>query len=269
MLDDFMTRAGLAGLGAALAAAPLGVFVVWRRMAFMGEATAHAGVLGVALALILELPMTLVIVVVAVVMARAVSALSGRGHSVDTLLGVAAHSALAAGLVALALQPGIRIDPMAFLVGDILAVGRADLALIWGGAAAIVGLIAWRWQALLTATLSPDLAYAAGIDPRREDLVLIVALALVVALAIKVVGALLISSLLIIPAAAARPLVRTPEAMALVAALIGAAAALGGLWGAYLFDTPTGPSIVCAAAVLFALTTTGRYLRGRIAAHSR
>lgn len=265
MLDDFMTRATLAGLGTALAAAPLGCFVVWRRMAYMGEATAHAAVLGVALALAFDWPMTLSILIVAVAMARAVSAMTGRGHALDTLLGVAAHSSLAAGLVAVALQPGIRLDPMSFLFGDILAVDAGDLAVIWGGAAVILALMAWRWQALLTATLNPDLAYAAGIDPRREDMVLIVSLALVVAVAIKVVGVLLIGAMLVIPAAAARPLVRTPEAMALVAGAIGMLAVLGGLRGAFLFDTPTGPSIVCAAALAFAVTTVA----GRVLPRSR
>ena len=71
---------------------------------------------------------------------------------------------------------------------------------------------------------------------------LLLALALVVAVAIKVVGVLLITALLVIPAAAARPLVRTPEAMAVVAALIGACSALGGLWAAFILAAPTGPS---------------------------
>ena len=119
----------------------------------------------------------------------------------------------------------------------------------------------WRWQALLTATLSPDLAYASGLDPRREDLILTLSLAIVVAVAIKVVGVLLIGAMLVIPAAAARPLVRTPEAMALGAGLVGAVAALGGLGGAFVLDTPTGPTIVCAAALIFAVTLTLSRLR--------
>jgi len=75
---------------------------------------------------------------------------------------------------------GVRIDLSAYLFGDILAVGRADLGVIWAGAALVL-LLTWaRWSALLTATLSPDLAHAAGIDPKREQLVLTVALAVVV-----------------------------------------------------------------------------------------
>lgn len=263
MLDDFLIRATLAGLGVALAAAPLGCFVVWRRMAYFGEATAHAAILGVALALALNLPILPAVLAAALVMASAVSALTGRGYAMDTALGVMAHTALAAGLVAVALLGDVRLDLMSFLFGDILAVSKGDLAVIWGGAALVLALTLWRWSALLTATLNPDLARASGIDPRREEFGLTLALAVVVAVAIKVVGALLIAALLVIPAAAARPLARTPEAMAIGAALIGGASALGGLWAAFLLDTPTGPSIVCTAAVLFALTTGYGALRPR------
>jgi zinc transport system permease protein len=252
MLDDFMTRATLAGVGVALAAAPLGCFVVWRRMAYFGDATAHAAILGVALSLALEMSIFPGALAVALLMALTVTLLAGRGYAMDTLLGVLAHSALAFGLVAVSFLSGIRIDLMAYLFGDILAVSRSDIFVICCGAALVVGLIAWRWSPLLTATLNEELAYASGLDPKREQLILTLALAITVAVAIKVVGVLLIAAMLIIPAAAARGLARTPEAMAAIAAVIGAVCAVAGLQGAYLFDTPAGPSIVCVAALVFA-----------------
>lgn len=260
-LDSFLFRAALAGVGVALAAAPLGCLIVWRRMAYFGDATAHASILGVALALALNTSVFGGALVVALLMAATVSTLSGRGYAMDTLLGVMAHSALAVGLVAVSFLQGVRIDLMAYLFGDILAVGRVDLVVIWGGVAVVLGLLWWRWSAILTATLSPDLAHAAGIDPKREQLALTVALALVVAVAIKVVGVLLIAALLLIPAAAARPFAATPERMALIAAGIGAGSALAGLQLSYLFDTPTGPTIVCVAAAVFltaSIVTMGR-----------
>jgi len=260
MLDDFLVRAGLAGLGVALAAAPLGSFVVWRRMAYFGDATAHAAILGVALALGFSVSVFAGALVMSLVMATAVSTLSGRGFAMDTMLGVMAHSALAFGLVGVSFLSGVRLDLMAYLFGDILAVSRADLAVIWGGAALVLALLLWRWQALLTATLSPDLAHASGIDPRREQMVLTLALALVVAVAIKVVGVLLIAALLIVPAAAARPLSTTPERMAVIATLIAAASALGGLGASFRLDTPTGPTIVCVAALIFAGVMAGSVL---------
>lgn len=253
ILDDFLVRAALAGLGVALAAGPLGCFVVWRRMAYFGEATAHAAILGVALSLALSTDIFIGTLAVALLMALSVTALTGRGLAMDTALGVLAHAALAFGLVGVSFLHGVRVDLSAYLFGDILAVGRGDLLFIWGGALAVLGLLVWRWNALVTATLSEELAHASGINPRREQLVLTVALALVVAVAIKVVGALLIVAMLIIPAAAARGLSRTPEAMAIWTVLIAALAALAGLGASLGYDTPAGPSIVAAAAVLFAV----------------
>jgi len=263
LLDSFLVRATLAGLGVALAAAPLGCFVVWRRMAYFGDATAHAAILGVALSLALSINILAGVLAVALIMALMVTTLSGRGYAMDTLLGVAAHSALAFGLVAVSFLQGVRVDLMAYLFGDILSVGRVDLAMIWGGSVAVLALVGWRWQALLTATLNPDLAYAAGINPKREEMVLTIALALVVAVAIKVVGVLLIGAMLIIPAATARPFASTPERMAIMATGIAALAVLGGLQASLIYDTPAGPSIVSLAAVLFALSALARAALGR------
>lgn len=253
MLDDFLVRAAIAGAGLSMATGPLGSFVVWRRMAYFGDATAHAAILGVALALATDLPIGLGTLTVALAMAVTVATLAAKGWAMDTTLGVMAHSALAFGLVAVSFAPAVRTDLSAWLFGDILAVSRADLLFIWAGAGIVMLLLAWRWQALLTATLNEDLAHASGIDPDRERLVLVVALAIVVAVAIKVVGALLIAAMLIIPAAAARALSRTPEAMALLATLIGAVSTFAGLRLSLWQDTPAGPSIVAAAAVAFVL----------------
>lgn len=261
MLDDFLIRAALAGVGLALATGPLGSFVIWRRMAYFGDATAHAAILGVALALALQLPVGFGTLIVALAMAATVSSLAARGWAMDTTLGVLAHGALAFGLVAISYVPGVRADLSGYLFGDILAVTKSDLAYIWGGAALVVALLAWRWQALLTTTLSDDLAHASGLNPDRERLILTLALALVVAVALKVVGALLIAAMLIIPAAAARALTRTPESMALLATVIGAAACLAGLQLSLWQDTPAGPSIVTAAAIIFAAIAVSGALR--------
>ena len=234
IFDDFLIRAAIAAVGVAIAAAPLGCFVVWRRMAYVGDATAFT-----------------------------VSAIGERGATTDSLLGVLAYSALAAGLVAASLLSPGKLDLMAYLFGDILVVSKADLALILGGACAVSFLLIWRWRALITTIVSLDLAYAAGYSPRKEQLVLTLALALVVAIAIKVVGALLIGAMLIIPVAAVRPWARGPEAMVLLATSAAVVAALGGLQASLWFETPTGPSIVCTAALMFALPFALRSIFGR------
>ena len=85
---------------------------------------------------------------------------------------------------------------------------------------------------------------------------------MVVAVSIKVVGALLIVALLIVPAATARSFAKTPEQMMIIATVIGGLSAVGGLQLSYNFDTPTGPTIVCLAAILFALSTLSSLIRG-------
>lgn len=256
-LDDFLMRALLAGVGVALIAGPIGCFVVWRRMAYFGDASAHAALLGVAIALATELPILAGVLVITMSMAAGTAALASGRYAMDTVLGVAAHAALAAGLVALSLIEGVRIDLMAYLFGDVLAVSTADLAMIWGGAL-IVGLILWRfWRALLNATLNEELAFAEGLQPQQYRLLLNLLLAFLIAIAMKIVGVLLITAMLIIPAAAARPLARTPEGMAGLAAVLGVLAVFIGLRGSITFDTPTGPSIALAAALAFLVINLG------------
>jgi zinc transport system permease protein len=255
ILDDFIWRSALAGIALALASGPLGCFVVWRRMAYFGDATAHAAILGVALSLAFSISIFIGVMVAALAMAFMILSLSGRMFAVDTLLGVAAHGALALGLVAITFIPGVRIDLSAYLFGDILAVGRVDLLVICMGSALVLLVLWLRWERLLLLTLNVDLAAARGIDTRREGMILMVILAVLVAVAIKIVGALLITAMLIIPAAAARPISRTPEWMAGVAATAAVIGVVGGLSASFYWDTPTGPSIVVAASVLFAGAT--------------
>jgi len=251
MLDDFLVRAFLAGAGLCLAAGPLGCFVVWRRMAYFGDAVSHAAILGVALSLAFSLAPTVGVLVVVLITSFVIARLSGRIHAIDTLLGVAAHLSLALGLVAVSKLQGVRLDLPSYLFGDILAVTRGDIAVVWAGALLAVGLLVWRWVPLLTSTLNPDLAVARGCDVDRERLFLMLSLAVIIAVAIKLVGALLISAILIIPAAAARCFSRTPEQMAILSVFIGIASVGAGLLLSLYADTPSGPSIVVATGVFF------------------
>ena len=256
ILSDFMLRATIAGLGVALIAAPLGCFVVWRRMAYFGEATAHAALLGIALSLALELPIFAGTLVAALLMAWVVTQLSGRELASDTLLGVTAHAGLALGLVVASFLTGVRIDLMAYLFGDILAVSLSDLYIIWFGVIIGLVLIYWRWSRMLISTLNEELAYSNDINPKREKLFLTLALAVTVAVSIKVVGLLLISALLIIPAAAARNISQTPETMVITTALIGVISAVSGLQFSFFFNSPPGPSIVCVSLVCFLILSS-------------
>jgi zinc transport system permease protein len=255
VLDDFFIRALVAGIGVALTTGPLGCFVVWRRMAYFGDTMAHSALLGVAISLLFDLNLLLSVFAVAVAVSLLLLFLQRRqALSADALLGILSHSTLAIGLVLVAFMSWVRIDLMAFLFGDILAVTREDIALIWGGGLVVLAAVIWLWRPLVASTVSEDIAEAEGLKPERARLLFMLLMALVIAISMKIVGILLITALLIIPAATARRFSISPERMAVFASLIGSLAVVGGLFGSLHYDTPSGPSIVVAALLLFILS---------------
>lgn len=255
MFGDFFSRALIAGVGIAAVTGPLGCFVVWRRMAYFGDTMAHSALLGVALSILLSLNMTLGVFAVAALVAGALVLLQKQATlSTDALLGILSHSTLAVGLVLVGFLTSVRIDLMGFLFGDILAVSVEDIAVIYGGGAAILLILWLNWRPLLAATVSPELAEAEGLRPEVSRIILMLLMASVIAIAMKLVGVLLITSLLIIPAATARRLAATPESMAGVAAVLGAISVAGGLYGSRTWDTASGPSIVVMALTIFLIS---------------
>ena len=262
MLDDFLARALLAGIGLALVTGPIGCFVVWRRMAYFAETIAHSAVLGVALALLVNVHLSIGIFATACLVVLVMFFVEQQGTlPSDTVLGVLAHGGLALGLVVLSFFPRFRVDLHALLFGDILLVSRTDLAMIWLGGAAVL-VVLWRiWRPLVATTVNRDLAVVAGLRPERARLLFGFLVAAVVAVAIKIVGVLLIVALLVIPAASMRRFAANPENMALSAAAAGVLTVVGGLTASAWFDTPSGPTVVLATLLLFVLTRFRRMPR--------
>lgn len=255
MIDDFLWRAALAGLGVALLTAPLGCFVVWQRLAMFGNSIAHCGLLGVAIGVLLSVDLTLGVIMVSLALAVMLIGLQGQKLlPQDTLLGILAHASLAAGLLAATWVGGQRLDLMGYLFGDILAVSRADLAWIFGGVILVGGVMLYLWRPLLSMSVHEELAAAEGVPVGLVRAGFMLLIAFTVAVSIKIVGILLITSLLIIPAAAARAFASSPERMAIGAALLSAVSVLAGLGFSVQLDTPAGPSIVLVLTGLFVLT---------------
>ena len=253
MTEDFFLRALAGGIGVALAAGPVGCFVVWRRMAYFGAALAHAVLLGVALGFLLEIEPTLAILAMCLLLAGCLALLERqRLVPADTLLGVLAHTVFAAGLAVIAFMERVRVDLMGYLFGDVLSVGAADLWFIFVTAAVAAAALAWQWRNLLAVTVNEDLAAVEGVPVERVRVLLVLLLAAVIAVGMKIAGMLLVLSLVIVPAAAARRFVSTPGQMVAAAAAIGAVSAVVGLFGSLEWDVPAGPAIVLVASGVFA-----------------
>lgn len=245
----------LSGVIIALLAGPLGCFIVWRRLAYFGDALAHSALLGVALGLVLQVSTQLAIVASCVILAISLAQIKQHGElSSDTWLGVLSHGSLAFSIIAISLAGAGRVDLYGYLFGDLLSADLNDAALISACALAL-GVYLWRcWDSLVCICLNEDLAQVEGIAVNRHKLLLMIAIAFITAMSMKLVGALLITALLIIPAASARTFANSPAGMALIAMASALVALILGILASYQWDIPTGPAIVAGACLLFALS---------------
>ncbi|URJ85342.1 zinc ABC transporter permease subunit ZnuB [Pasteurella multocida] len=252
---EILFPAWLTGMLLSLITAPLGAFVVWRKMAYFGDTLAHSALLGVALGIFLDINPYLSIVLLTLILAIIMVWLEGKTQfSVDTLLGIIAHSCLSLGVVTVGLLQNVRVDLMAYLFGDLLAMNYEDLVVIGIGVVFVLVTLLYFWHPLLSTTVSPELAQVEGVNVQKMRFILMILTALTIALSMKFVGALIITSLLIIPSATARRFAKTPESMVFIAILISMLSiSLGLLLSAY-YDTAAGPSVVICASLLFLLS---------------
>ncbi len=247
--------AWLAGVLLSFITAPLGGFVLWRKMAYFGDTLSHSALLGVSLGFFFMIDPYVSVLATTLLLAVLLSLLERqKSFSLDTLLGIAAHTSLSLGIITIFLLGNVRVDLMGYLFGDLLAVNYQDVFLIALGALVVVALMIAFFKPLLMITISSDLAQIEGIKVERYRLLLMMMMALTIALAMKFVGALIITSLLIIPSATARRFARSPKQMIFFAFIFGVLAVSCGLVFSGLYDTPAGPSVVLSAGVIFVIS---------------
>jgi zinc transport system permease protein len=255
MLDDFLIRALIAGIGIALVAGPLGCFVVWRRLSFFGDTLAHSALLGVLISISFNINISLTIFVVSSLVALLLLRLEKTTNLAgDSLLGLISHSSLAIGLVILGFLSFIRFDIMGVLFGDILSVNTNDILAVWIGGGLILIVLWYIWKPLFASTVNFELAEAEGMRPERVNAIFTILLAALIAISIKMVGVLLITGLLIIPTAMARNLSNNPKQMVILSIIGGLLSVFIGLYASLEINTASGPSIVTVALVLFILS---------------
>ncbi|MDT9587435.1 MAG: zinc ABC transporter permease subunit ZnuB [Candidatus Arsenophonus melophagi] len=245
----------LAGMLLAMAAGPLGSFIVWRGMSYFGDTLAHASLLGIAFGLLFNINLFYSIIAITLILAILLAWLeSCQQLAIDTLLGIIAHSALSLGLVVVSSMANVRIDLIAYLFGDLLSVTTEDVFSIAIGVAIVCSIIIWQWRNLLSITINQDLAFVDGVKIQHIKVLLMLITALTIGIAMKFVGALIITSLLIIPAATGRRFAKTPEQMSVAAIILSMLTVTAGLALSAYYDTPAGPSVVICASVLFLLS---------------
>jgi ABC-type Mn2+/Zn2+ transport system permease subunit len=248
----FIQRALIAGFLLGATCAALGVFVVLKRMAFIGVGISHAALGGVALGLVLGFPPLGAALVFSVIVAWVIGWITRKGEvSEDTAIGVFFPTAMALGVALISLSQTYRQDLLGYLFGNILSVSTSDLwwALLLAGFS--LGTMALLFKEFLFLGVDEEAAKAAGLPAAFLNYLLLSILAVTIVAAMKLVGIVLVSAFLVIPAATGQALASSVRGMVVLS--IGSAwvSVCGGLWISYLWNPPSGATIVLFAAALF------------------
>jgi manganese/iron transport system permease protein len=250
----FMQRGMLAGAIVGVLCAVIGCFVVLRSMAFIGDAMAHAVLPGVAVAYLLKGDLLAGALGAALAVALGIGALSRRGQvREDSAIGILFAAALALGVLLISSMRTYAVDLSHILFGNVLGVSARDLVLTGAAAVAVLAAVALLYKELVVVSFDPVLAATLRLPAERLRILLLVLLALTIVVSLQTVGIGLVSALLVTPAAAAHLLTRRLPRMMAIAAAIGVASSVIGLYASYYLDVASGAAIVLTATGFFVL----------------
>ena len=265
---EFFVRALVASALVGVACAVVGAFVVLKGMSFVGDAVSHSAFPGVVLAYLLGLPIILGGAVAAIGTALGIGALTRKsGLRADAVIGVLFAGMFALGVALFSSIPNYVGDLFHFLFGDVLGISFADLISLTVLASLLL-LIVWvLWKELLFATFDPLGAGAAGLPVRRLDDLLLILIAVTIVVSLQAVGIVLVVAMITTPAATAQLLVKRFGQMIALAAVIGVASSIVGLYVSYALDIASGASIVLTETVAFLVALLITSIRKRVGAN--
>jgi manganese/iron transport system permease protein len=248
----FFVRALVASALVGVVCAVVGTYVVLRGVAFIGDAIAHAGFPGVVAAYLLGVPYYLGAAVAAVGTALAIGVVTKRaGIRQDTAIGVLFAGTFAFGVFLFSSIKGYVADLFSFLFGNVLAISPGDLVALVILGLGVIGVVALLWKELLYATFDPLGAAASGIKVDRLEYLFLALVALTIVVSLQAVGIILVVAMLITPAATAQMLTVRFTRLMLLAAIVGIASAVIGLYLSYWLDVASGATIVLVETALF------------------
>ncbi len=260
----FMLRALYVSMLVGIVCPILGAFVVTRGLAFMGDAMSHAVLPGLVVAFMLGVSPFLAAVPAGMGVALLIGIIARRtGVSQDTSIGILFAGLFALGLALLATAKGVSVDLEDLLLGQVLAVSGTDVYVTAGLVAVVLVVLYALNKELIFTSFDPVGASVAGLHTARLDYLLLVLLALVIVIALQAVGIVLVMAMLVTPAATASLLARSFIRLMVIGAVLGALAAVAGLYISFYADLPSGPSMTLVATAEFVV---GAALRKRTTA---
>ncbi|MBC2697731.1 MAG: metal ABC transporter permease [ANME-2 cluster archaeon] len=251
---EFIRNAIMAGILASISCGIIGVYVVVKRIVFISGGIAHASFGGIGLGYYLGINPILGVLPFSIASALSMGWVSKRSRlPEDTAIGILWAMGMSIGIILVSLTPGYAPDLMTYLFGNILTVPFSDIVLMLVLDAIIILVVYSFYKEFLALCFDEEFATVRGVHAERLYLILLCLIALTIVVLIRVVGIILVIALLTIPAAMSRQFTSNLKKMMMLSILFGAVFSSGGIWLSYLFDVPSGATIVLVMSVVYLL----------------
>ncbi len=261
---SFMQRALVAGALVSVLCGLLSVFVVLRRLSFIGVGISHSAFGGIALGYLVGIPYTASAIAFSSAVALLIGFINRRGRlHEDTAIGIFFALTMALGVFFIGISRKYNVDLFGYLFGNILAITRGDLILVLAATPVLLLLLGAIFKELLFLSFDEEVAAASGIPVAAVYYLFLLLMAVAIILTIKVVGIILVSALLVLPAATARQLTRNYRVLSLLSVVLAVFSVVAGLFLSYSLDLAPGATIVLLAGTLFFLSFGWRRFAGR------
>lgn len=263
---DFMRRALLAAFVIGAVAPAIGVFLVQRRLALLGDGMGHVALTGVGLAFLTGTAPVPTALAVSVLGAIGIEVLRARSRSAgDVILALVFYGGIAGGVLLTYLAGNRAASSLTqYLFGAITTVSGADLAWLAAAAVAVLAVLAVFGREMFAVAFDPEVAHTQGIRTQFISTLITVLAAVTVVIGMRTVGLLLVSAIMIVPVAAAQQVSTSFRGTAALGAGIGVASAVGGVIASYYVDAPSGATIVLLTLACFvAALMVGAVVRRR------
>lgn len=250
----FMQRAFIAGIALALFAGVISVFIVLRRVSFLGSGISHAAFGGVAIGFFAGINPLLTALIYCIAVAFAIEIISTKGKlAEDTAIGIFFSASMAMGVMLIGLSKSYTVDLFGYLFGSILAIGNEEAYTAVVMAVITILILMAIVKDMLLITFNEELAIVNGIPVRLIKSVFLISMAIAIVIGIKIVGVILISALLVIPGASAKLLTQRFYKMLAISSIIAVASIISGLIISYAYDLAPGGTIVILLSLFFAV----------------
>lgn len=249
-----MQRAFIAGIALALFAGVISVFIVLRRVSFLGSGISHAAFGGVAIGFFAGINPLLTALIYCIAVAFAIELISTKGKlAEDTAIGIFFSASMAMGVMLIGLSKSYTVDLFGYLFGSILAIGNEEAYTAVVMAVITIFILMAIVKDMLLITFNEELAIVNGIPVRLIKSVFLISMAIAIVIGIKIVGVILISALLVIPGASAKLLTQRFYKMLAISSIIAVASIIAGLIISYAYDLAPGGTIVILLSLFFAV----------------